>query len=115
MLAATAAEFLELQPLGRRLPVFRGRVIPFFALTTLQCDYFSGHLNQLLALVIPNARRASMRNLLFLSSLRDSFRFSISTHGLRRGLYCFAASRLHLSRLVASPHVKQIRRFEALR
>jgi len=35
VLPATAAEFLELQPLGRRFPVFRGRVIPFFALTTL--------------------------------------------------------------------------------
>jgi hypothetical protein len=35
VLAATAAEFLEFQPLGRRLPVLRGRVIPLFALTTL--------------------------------------------------------------------------------
>jgi hypothetical protein len=35
VLAATAAEFLEFQPVRRRLPIFRGRVIPLFALTTL--------------------------------------------------------------------------------
>jgi hypothetical protein len=35
MLAATAAEFLELQPLGRRLPIFGRRIIPLFAVTAL--------------------------------------------------------------------------------
>jgi len=35
VLAATAAEFLELQPLGRRLAVLRGRIIPLFAITAL--------------------------------------------------------------------------------
>jgi hypothetical protein len=35
VLAATAAEFLEFQPVRRRLLIFRGRVIPLFALTTL--------------------------------------------------------------------------------
>jgi hypothetical protein len=35
VLAATAAEFLEFQPLGRRLPVFGRRVVPLFAVTTL--------------------------------------------------------------------------------
>jgi hypothetical protein len=35
VLAATAAEFLKLQPVCRRLAVLRRRVIPFFALTTL--------------------------------------------------------------------------------
>jgi hypothetical protein len=35
MLAATAAEFLELQPLGRRLPVLGRRIVPLFAVTAL--------------------------------------------------------------------------------
>jgi hypothetical protein len=35
MLAATAAEFLEFQPLRRRLPVLGGRIIPLFAITAL--------------------------------------------------------------------------------
>jgi hypothetical protein len=35
VLTATAAEFLELQPLGRRLPVLRRRIIPLFAVTAL--------------------------------------------------------------------------------
>jgi hypothetical protein len=43
MLAATAAEFLELKPLCRRLPVLGGRIIPLFAITALQRNNFSGH------------------------------------------------------------------------
>jgi hypothetical protein len=35
MLPASAAELAELQPLGRRLLVFRRRVIAFFAITAL--------------------------------------------------------------------------------
>jgi hypothetical protein len=35
MLAATSAEFLELQPLGRRLPVLGRRIVPLFAVTAL--------------------------------------------------------------------------------
>jgi hypothetical protein len=35
VLAATAAEFLEFQPVRGRLTIFRGRVIPLFALATL--------------------------------------------------------------------------------
>jgi hypothetical protein len=35
VLTATAAKFLELQPLGRRLPVLRRRIIPLFAVTAL--------------------------------------------------------------------------------
>jgi hypothetical protein len=35
MLAATAAELLELQPLGRRFPVLGGRIVPLFAITAL--------------------------------------------------------------------------------
>ena len=35
VLTATAAEFLELQPLGGRLPVLRRRIIPLFAVTAL--------------------------------------------------------------------------------
>jgi hypothetical protein len=43
VLAATATELFELQPLRGRLPVFGGRIIPLFAITALQCHYFSGH------------------------------------------------------------------------
>jgi hypothetical protein len=43
MLAATAAKFLELQPLRRRLPVLGGRIIPLFAITALQRNNLSGH------------------------------------------------------------------------
>jgi hypothetical protein len=43
MLAATAAEFLELQPFRRRLPVLGRRIIPLFAITALQRNNFSGH------------------------------------------------------------------------
>jgi hypothetical protein len=43
MLAAPAAEFLELQPLGRSFPVLGRRIIPLFAITALQCNDFSGH------------------------------------------------------------------------
>jgi hypothetical protein len=43
MLAATAAEFLELQPLRRRLPVLGRRIIPLFAITALQRNNLSGH------------------------------------------------------------------------
>jgi hypothetical protein len=35
VLAATVAEFLEFQPLRRRLPVLGGRIIPLFAITAL--------------------------------------------------------------------------------
>jgi hypothetical protein len=45
VLAATAAEFLELKPLCRRLPVLGGRIIPLFAITALQRNNLSGHEN----------------------------------------------------------------------
>jgi hypothetical protein len=35
VLAATAAELFEFQPLGRRLPVLGRRIIPLFAITAL--------------------------------------------------------------------------------
>jgi hypothetical protein len=35
VLAATAAEFFELQPLGRRFPILGRRIIPLFAVTAL--------------------------------------------------------------------------------
>jgi hypothetical protein len=35
VLAATAAEFLEFQPLGRRFAVLRRRIVPLFAITAL--------------------------------------------------------------------------------
>jgi hypothetical protein len=35
VLAATAAEFFEFQPLGRRFAVLRCRIIPLFAVTAL--------------------------------------------------------------------------------
>jgi hypothetical protein len=35
VLTATAAEFLEFQPLGRRFAVLRRRIVPLFAVTAL--------------------------------------------------------------------------------
>jgi hypothetical protein len=35
VLAATAAEFLKFQPLGRRLPILGRRIVPLFAITAL--------------------------------------------------------------------------------
>ena len=35
VLAATAAELLEFQPLGRRLPILGRRVVPLFAVAAL--------------------------------------------------------------------------------
>jgi hypothetical protein len=35
VLAATAAELLEFQPLGRRLPILSRRIVPLFAITAL--------------------------------------------------------------------------------
>ena len=43
VLAATAAEFLEFQPLGRCFPVLGGRIIPLFAIAALQRNNLSGH------------------------------------------------------------------------
>ena len=43
VLAATAAELAELQPVRRRLAVLRGRIIPLFALRALQCNDLSWH------------------------------------------------------------------------
>jgi hypothetical protein len=43
VLAATAAEFLQLQPFCHRLPVLGGRIIPLFAITALHRNNFSGH------------------------------------------------------------------------
>src|SRR5215469_2425233 len=43
VLTATTAEFLEFQPLGRRLAVLRCRIVPLFAVTALHCHNFSGH------------------------------------------------------------------------
>jgi hypothetical protein len=45
MLTALAAKLLEFQPLGRRLPVLRCRIVPVFALTTLQRHNLSWHYN----------------------------------------------------------------------
>jgi len=47
MLPATAAEFLQLQPVRCRFPVLGLRVIPLFALAALPRDDLSGHENQL--------------------------------------------------------------------
>jgi hypothetical protein len=49
VLAADAAELLQLQPLGHRLPVLGRRIVPLFAFTALQLNDFSGHKEQLLA------------------------------------------------------------------
>jgi hypothetical protein len=43
VLAAPVAKLLQFQPIRRRFAVLRGRVIPLFALTTLQRNDLSGH------------------------------------------------------------------------
>jgi hypothetical protein len=43
MLPAAPAKLLQLDPVRRRLPVLRGRVVPLFALTALHRNDFSGH------------------------------------------------------------------------
>jgi hypothetical protein len=43
MLAADAAELLQLQTLGHRLPVLGGRIVPLFAIAALQGNDLSGH------------------------------------------------------------------------
>ena len=43
VLAATAAELFEFQPLGHRLAILGLRVVPLFAITALQRNDFSGH------------------------------------------------------------------------
>jgi hypothetical protein len=45
VLAAPAAELFFLDAVRRRFAVLHGRVIPLFALATLQCDDLSGHEN----------------------------------------------------------------------
>jgi hypothetical protein len=45
MLAAPAAELLQLQPVRRRLAVLRRRIVPLFAITALHCNDLSGHIN----------------------------------------------------------------------
>jgi hypothetical protein len=41
VLAALSTELREFQTLGRGLLVLGRRVVPVFAITALQCDYFS--------------------------------------------------------------------------
>ena len=43
MLAAPAAELLQLNPVRRRLAVLRCRIVPLFAITALHCNDLSGH------------------------------------------------------------------------
>ena len=43
VLAADAAELLQLQALRHRLPVLGGRIVPLFAITALQGNDLSGH------------------------------------------------------------------------
>jgi hypothetical protein len=45
MLAAPAAELLQLQPIRRRLAVLCRRIVPLFAITALHCNDLSGHKN----------------------------------------------------------------------
>src|SRR5215470_16656801 len=49
VLPAPGAEFLLLDAVRRRLPILHGRVVPLFALATLQRNNLSGHETQLLA------------------------------------------------------------------
>src|ERR1700674_5305631 len=43
MLAAPVAELLQFQPVRRRFAVLGLRIVPLFAITTLQRNNFSGH------------------------------------------------------------------------
>jgi hypothetical protein len=43
VLAATAAELLQLQPFRHRLPVLGLRIVPLFAITALHGNDLSGH------------------------------------------------------------------------
>ena len=43
VLAAPAAELLQLQPVRRRFAVLGLRIVPLFAITTLQRNNLSGH------------------------------------------------------------------------
>jgi hypothetical protein len=61
MLPALAAELLEFQPLGRRLPVLRCRIIPVFAITTLQRHNLSWHFST------PALKLVILSEMLFLS------------------------------------------------
>jgi hypothetical protein len=50
MLAAPAAELLQLNPVRCRFTVFGCRIVPLFAITALHRNNFSGHTEQLLVL-----------------------------------------------------------------
>jgi hypothetical protein len=56
---AFAAEFAELQPLGRCLLVLRGRVVLVLAVDTLQSHDFAGHV-ELLRLIAFAASQAAL-------------------------------------------------------
>ena len=43
VLAADAAELLQLQPLRHSLPILGGRIVPLFAIAALQRNDLSGH------------------------------------------------------------------------
>ena len=43
VLSATAAEFLQFQPLSHGLPVLGLRIVPLFAIAALHRNNFSGH------------------------------------------------------------------------
>jgi hypothetical protein len=49
VLAAPVAELLQLQPVRHRFAVLGLRIVPLFAITTLQRNNLSGHFKQLLA------------------------------------------------------------------
>src|SRR5271166_3185469 len=68
MLAATAAELLQLQPFRHRLPVLGGRIIPLFAITALQRNNLSGHFSLPTAHVVADA---SVREILLMRALAD--------------------------------------------
>jgi hypothetical protein len=49
VLPAPVAELLQFQTIWRRFAVLRLRIVPLFAITTLQRNNLSGHFKQLLA------------------------------------------------------------------
>jgi hypothetical protein len=48
VLAASPAELLQLQPVGRRFAILGLRIVPLFAIAALQRNNLSGHFKQLL-------------------------------------------------------------------
>jgi hypothetical protein len=79
VLAAAVAEFLEFQPLRRRLAVLGRRVIPLFAIAALQCHILSGHKNSSWILAVSFEPSALSQNFVILSETLSVSRRTYAT------------------------------------